>query len=101
MSDNMTAYVAEASGNSVLLDKDGALWVELKGSGNWTYITDGDSGDLPRLAWDVRDRLPVDYEPYALDALDEVEELDSLIQDWKLDNEAMQSRLADIERKRP
>lgn len=64
MSDNMTAYVAEASGNSVLLDKDGALWVELKGSGNWTYITDGDSGDLPRLAWDVRDRLPVDYEPY-------------------------------------
>lgn len=37
----------------------------------------------------------------AIDALDEVEELDSLIQDWKLDNEAMQSRLAVIERKRP
>ena len=55
----------------------------------------------------VKDGIPVLSDTWqrvlatALDALDEVEELDSLIQDWKLDNEAMQSRLADIERKRP
>lgn len=55
----------------------------------------------------VKDGIPVLADTWqrvlatALDALDEVEELDSLIQDWKLDNEAMQSRLADIERKRP
>ena len=55
----------------------------------------------------VKDGIPVLSDTWqrvlatAIDALDEVEELDSLIQDWKLDNEAMQSRLADIERKRP
>lgn len=55
----------------------------------------------------VKDGIPVLSDTWqrvlatAIDALDEVEELDSLIQDWKLDNEAMQSRLAVIERKRP
>lgn len=58
MSDNMNAYVAEADGSDVLLDKDGTLWVHLRDDA-WAYVTDGN-----RLCWDMRDRLPVDYEPY-------------------------------------
>ena len=56
--------------------------------------------ELVRIQQQVKDGIPVLPDTWqrvlatALDALDEVEELDSLIQDWKQDNEGLQSRLA-------
>lgn len=47
----------------------------------------------------VKDGIPVLADTWqrvlatALDALDEVEELDGLIQDWKLDNERLQEKI--------
>ena len=61
MSD-MVAGVAEADGSPVLVDKDGTVWVALDG-GEWSYLS-----EHTQLSWDVRFRLPIEYEPYrALD----------------------------------
>jgi len=59
--------------------------------------------ELLRIQQQIKDGIPVLADTWmrilatALDALDEVEELDGLIQDWKLDNESLMSRLAGIE----
>lgn len=60
----MPAEIAEASGNSHLLDNEGTLWHQHPQHG-WRYVTtDQDGGSS--WGYDARSRLPQEYEPYSV-----------------------------------